>query len=61
MATGKTKKYKVVFDHNSAPLDQVVTDALITQLMVTIVRVGLRTDRISVNGDTIKKEKEHGT
>ena len=61
MATEKKKKFKVVFDSTATPVDQAVTDAYITQLMVTIVRVGLRTDRISVNSDIIKKEKEHGT
>ncbi|MCI5887921.1 MAG: hypothetical protein MRZ62_00180 [Brachyspira sp.] len=61
MATEKKKKFKVVFDSTPTPVDQAVKDAYITQLMVTIVRVGLRTDRISVNSDIIKKEKEHGT
>lgn len=60
MAT-KKNKYKVVFDTTPAPVDQAVTDAYITQLMVTIARVGLRTDRISVNSGIIKKEKEHDT
>lgn len=61
MATDKKKKFKVVFDTTTAPVDQAVTDAYITQLMVTIARVGLRTDRISENSDIIKKEKEHDT
>ncbi len=60
MATEKKKKFKVVFESTPAPVDQAITDALITQLMVPIVRVGLRTDRISANSDIIKKEKEHG-
>ena len=61
MAMDKNKKFKVVFESAPEPVDQVVIDALITQLMVTIVRVGLRTDRISENSDIISEEKEHGT
>lgn len=61
MATGKTKKYKVVFESNPEPVDQIVIDALITQLMVTVTRVGLRTNQLSENNDTIEKEKKHGS
>lgn len=61
MATGKTKKYKVVFESNPEPVDQIVTDALVTQLMVTVTRVGLRTDRLNNNDAIIVKEKEHGS
>lgn len=58
MATGRTKKFKVIFDSNPQPVEQLTSDVLITQLMVTITRVGLRTDQLN-NNDIIGKEKEH--
>ena len=57
--TKNIKKFKVIFEPNCEPFDQVTADALVTQLMVTICRVGLRTD-ISDNSAIIEKEKEHG-
>ena len=53
------KKLKVNFTSNSEEIDSLVSDALITQLMVTITRVGLRTDRLNNNDAIIRKEKEH--
>ena len=53
------KKFKVIFEQNSEPFEQAIADALATQLMVTICRVGLRADR-SDNSAIIKKEKENG-
>ena len=52
------KKLKVVFSPNDEPTDQIVTDALIVQLMVTVVRIGLRIDQLSNKDDIIRKEKE---
>ena len=54
------KKFKVIFEQNPEPFEQATADALATQLMVTICRVGLRTDRIE-NDAIIKKEKENGS
>ncbi len=61
MAIGEKKKYKVIFEPNPMPVDQLIADTFITQLMVTVVRVGLRINRISTNGDIISKRKKHGT
>ena len=58
--TKNIKKFKVIFEPNCEPFDQVTADALVTQLMVTICRVGLRADR-SHNSAIIKKEKENGS
>jgi len=56
MNNRKVEKLKVVFTHNAEPVDQVVTDTLITQLMVSITRVGLRIDKHIENNDIIEKE-----
>ena len=54
-------KLKVVFEpqeHES--VDKVVENALLTQLMVTITRIGLREEKTK-NDAIIGKEKEHGS
>ncbi|GEM_PF-3195603 len=61
MANGTIKKLKVSFDPNPEPVEQIALDALLTQLMVTVTRVGLRTDQLSENDAIIRKEKEHGS
>lgn len=59
MATANKKKLKVVFAPNPEPVEDIVTDAFITQLMTTITRVGLRADQLNSNYDKIKKETEN--
>lgn len=59
MAVGKILKLKVLFDLNTESIEQTVSDVLITQLMVTIARIGLRTDQLK-NNVIINKENEHG-
>ena len=54
-----SKKLNVKFAEHNEPLDEVVSDALIIQLMTTITRVGLRTEKIVGNDAIIVKEKEH--
>ena len=61
MANGTIKKLKVSFDPNPEPVEQIALDALLTQLMVTVTRGGLRTDQLSENDAIIRKEKEHGS
>lgn len=54
------KKLKVQFTSYSKATDEVLYNALITQLMITISRVGLRTDNLIASNVIIEKEKEHG-
>ena len=54
------KRLNVKFVEHNEPLDEVVSDSLIIQLITTITRVGLRTDRFSNNDVIISKETEHG-
>ena len=54
------KKFKVIFEQSSEPFEQAIADALVTQLMVTICRVGLSADRSNKDA-IIKKEKENGS
>lgn len=54
------KKLNVKFIENNEPLDDVVSDALIIQLMTTITRIGLRTEKFADSNAIIRKEKEHG-
>ena len=61
MANGTIKKLKVSFDPNPEPVEQIALDALLTQLMVTVTRGGLRTDQLSEYDAIIRKEKEHGS
>ncbi|MCR5261482.1 MAG: hypothetical protein K6C94_06550 [Candidatus Gastranaerophilales bacterium] len=61
MAKNSTNKFKVVFENNTEPVDQLVADTLITQLMVTLTSVGLRTESFDHHDGIIKKEKEHGS
>lgn len=54
------KKLKAQFASYSKATDEVLDNALITQLMITISRVGLRTDNLIASNVIIEKEKEHG-
>ena len=54
------KKLKVQFASYSKATDEVLDNALITHLMITISRVGLRTDNLIDSNVIIEKEKEHG-
>ena len=54
------KKLNVQFLEHNEPLDEVVSDALIIQLITTITRVGLRTEKIVGNDAIIEKENGHG-
>lgn len=53
------KKLKVQFTSYSKASDEVLDNALISQLMITISRVGLRTDNLIDSNVIIEKEKEH--
>ena len=59
-ASNMAKKLKVQFTSYSKATDEVLDNALITQLMITISRVGLRTDNLIASNVIIEKEKEHG-
>lgn len=52
-----TKKLTVEFVPCEESLDEVISNALMTQLMITIVNIGKR--EIESNCSIIKKEKEH--
>ena len=61
MANRKIKKLKVIFEPNTEVVDPIFEDVLITQLMVTISQIGLRTDHYRNNDAIIGKGKEHGS
>lgn len=56
-----SKKIKVEFERSCEPEDLVIDNALMTQLMVQIAQVGLRSDFPESFCSTIEKEKENGT
>jgi len=56
MSNANSPKLKVIFDSNAATVDGAVSNAMLTQLMVTITRVGLRIDNFSENNVIIEKE-----
>lgn len=51
------KKIIVDFITHNEPTDEVLSNALITQLMVTITQIGIRVD--NPDYDKIKKENKH--
>lgn len=48
------------FVSNSTPSDEIMSDALLTQLMVTITQIGIRVDKAKSIDDIITKETGHG-
>ena len=54
MSNRKVKELKVVFTPSPEPVDTVLSDAMITQLMVTLTRVGLRVEHLDVNDAIIE-------
>ena len=53
----KNQSLKVEFIGNSETIDSVVSNALMTQLMVTITQIGIRVDNLDDVHDIIEKEK----
>ena len=58
MSNANTPKLKVIFDSNTATVDEAVSNALMVQLMVTVSQVGLRIDKLAKNDAIIEKEPE---
>ncbi len=56
MSNANTPKLKVIFASNTAIVDEAVSNAMLTQLMVTITRVGLRIDKRNENNVIMEKE-----
>ena len=54
-----TKKLVVEFESPSEQMDEVVNIALVTQLMTTITRIGIRVYKPENIDDIIKKENGH--
>lgn len=52
------KKLNVQFIEHNEPFDEVVSNALMTQLMVTITQIGIRMDNSDVSSK-IGKETKH--
>lgn len=52
------KKLNVQFLEHNEPFDKVVSNALMTQLMVTITQIGIRMDNSDVSSK-IGKETKH--
>ncbi|MCM1265961.1 MAG: hypothetical protein NC200_07155 [Candidatus Gastranaerophilales bacterium] len=50
------KKLNIAFVSHSAPADNIVSNALLAQLMVTITQIGIRVDK--ANDEYSKMEKE---
>ena len=60
MATGKKSSLNVTFESNNTSSDEVISHALLTQLMATITQIGIRIDNPESNSDDIiKKETNH--
>lgn len=51
-------KLNIEFDETNEPVDPVVANALLTQLMVQMVQIGLRTEKETGACDIIKEENE---
>lgn len=51
-----TKKLNIALVSHSAPVDNIVSNALLTQLMVTITQIAIRVDK--ANDEYSKMEKE---
>lgn len=54
------KKLNVEFVSNSTPNNEIMSDALLTQLMVTITQIGIRVDKVKSIDDIITEETGHG-
>ena len=50
----KIESLRVIFIPNTEPVDTVFSDSMITQLMVTLTRVGLRVEHLDVNDAIIE-------
>lgn len=53
------KKIIVDFFTHNEPTDEVLSNALITQLMVTITQIGIRVDKMEYANDMITEVKEY--
>lgn len=53
------KKIIVDFVTHNEPTDEVLSNALITQLMVTITQIGIRVDKIEQTNDIMPEVKEY--
>lgn len=56
----KSKKISIDFITHNNPIVKDVANAQLTQLMVTVTRIGLRVDNPDSN-DIIEKENKHGS
>ena len=54
------KKLNVEFVSDNSSFDAVVSNALLTQLMITVTQIGIRVDNPD-NDAIIEKEKKYGT
>ncbi len=52
------KKLNVEFIADNNTIDTVVSNALLTQLMITVTHIGIRVDNLN-NDAIIEKEKKH--
>lgn len=52
-------KILVDFVMHNEPKDEVLSNALMTQLMVTITQIGIRVDKIDNKNDIITKVEEY--
>ena len=54
------KQIKLEFERPVEPSELVIANALLTQLMVTVARIGLRVDNPD-SSEIIEKENKHGS
>lgn len=50
------KKLNIAFVSHSAPVNEIVSNALLAQLMVTITQIGIRVDKANDEYSKIEKE-----
>lgn len=52
-------KLNIEFVSDNTPSNEIMSNALLTQLMVTITQIGIRVDKIKSTDDIITKETGH--